>query len=1034
MYSFFIRRPIVAICISLLIFIGGLITALSLPITQYPNVVPPQIVITTSYPGADCNTVSDAIASPIEQQMSGVEGMDYMTSFSTNSGAYTLNVYFDVGSDVNMDEILSYLRYAESSAQLPTETQEMGVSLMAASGVPLLVFALNSPDGMYSAEWMANYAHINLLNPLLRTKGVGNVQIFGAGPYAMRIWLRPDRMAALGMTVSEIEAAIEAQNTVNPVGEIGASPAPADQSSTYTVRSQARLSSVPEFENIIVRADGHELVYLKDVARVELGTETYNVSAISDGKPCALIAITQSPGSNALEIVQAVKETFAAHPLADGMHLTEVLNTTTSVKLGIKEIIITLILALLLVMLVIFVFLQGWRASIIALAVVPVSIMGTFIFFPLFDMQINTICLMGMVLAIGLVVDDAIVVVEAVQTRLNEGMSNMEATHAAMREVANPIVTTALVLAAVFFPCMLLPGITGELFAQFAITIGVAILLSAFNALSLSPALAAILLRANKTTPRSVLGKAGQAFNKIFDKLRFCYLKLSGCMIRKSVLTAILFLAILAGIFPISQKIPDGFLPNEDEGYFFGLLELPYGTSKEVTQKASSQVVDMALHNEAINEIVAVNGFNLMTGVESPNQAFFFVDLKQWDERNPKTQNAQLLSEQFAFGMNQLNTGGIGFAFTPPAIPSLGVSSDVSMMIEDRAGRGEDYLREQTAKFIKAAEGCPEVMMVQNLMASSTPQIFLQLNVEKALTQGVDIEEAYLTLQCYLGSSFVNYFNLFGYQWQVYMQAEQSARMDTQALAQFYLPGKDGVQVPLSSIVDIQHQSGPAYLVRQNMYNASMLDIVGKEGYTQDELMAALERCFEQNMPNDMGYSYTGMSYQNEKAEKGVNLALLFALSGLVAYLLLASLYESWALPLAVLSTIPIAVLGALSVLWLTGQSFNLYTEIGLIMLIGLAAKNAILVVEFAQNRLAEGMDIIAATMLAAHVRLRPILMTSLAFIFGCLPLVFATGAGAGSRHAVGICVIGGMCTAAFICVYFTPFFYAFIARMRKKN
>ncbi len=1032
MYSFFIRRPIVAICISLLIFIGGLLTALSLPITQYPNVVPPQIMISTSYPGADCQTVADAIASPIEQQMSGVEGMAYMTSFSTNTGAYTLNVYFDVGSDVNIDEILSYLRYAEGSSQLPSETQEMGSELQVTSGPPMLVFALTAPDNRYSAEWMSNYAHINLMNPLLRTKGVGNVEIFGAGPYAMRIWLRPERMAALGITVSEIQSAIETQNTVNPVGEIGADPAPSGQSTTYTVRTQARLNSPEQFENIIIRAEGVEIVYLKDVARVELGVESYNVSAMSDGKASALIAITQSPGSNALDIVSAVQDTIAAHPLPDGMQLSEVLNTTTSVKLGIQEIVKTLIITLILVMLVIFVFLQGWRASIIALAVVPVSIMGTFIFFPLFDMQINTICLMGMVLAIGLVVDDAIVVVEAVQTRMNEGMPAIEATNAAMKEVANPIVTTALVLAAVFFPCMLLPGITGELFAQFAITIGIAILLSAFNALSLSPALAALLLR-EKTPPRSVIGRAGALFNRLFDRARLSYLTASGFLIRRGGLTVLLFLAVGAGIIPISQKIPDGFLPDEDEGYYFGLLQLPYGTSREVTEEASTQVVEMAQQNEATNAIVAVNGFNLMTGVESPNQAFFFVDLKHWDQRNPKTQSAKLLSEEFARGMNQLNTGGLGFAFTPPAIPSLGVSSDVSMMLEDRAGRGEDYLREQTEKFIKHAQNCPEIMVVQNLMASSTPQIYLELNVQKALSQGVDVAEAYLTLQCYLGSSFVNYFNLFGYQWQVYMQAEESARMDTQDLTRFYLPGKDGVKVPLSSLVDISYQSGPAYLVRQNMYNASMLDIVGQPQYTQEQLMDALEKCFAQHMPSDMGYSYTGMSYQDQKAQKGVNLTFIFALSGLVVYLLLASLYESWLLPLAVLLTIPIAVLGALSVLWMSGQSFNLYTEIGLIMLIGLAAKNAILVVEFAQNRLHEGMGVIPATMLAARVRLRPILMTSIAFIIGCLPLAFATGAGSGARHAVGVCVVGGMCTAAFICVFFNPFAYSLIARIRAR-
>ncbi len=1033
MYSFFIRRPVVAICVSLLIFIGGLLTALSLPITQYPNVVPPQIVISTSYPGADCFTVADSIASPIEQQMSGVEGMDYMTSTSTNSGAYTLNVFFEVGSEVNMDQVLTYMRFAQGRSQLPAEVQEMGVSISSANGVPMLVFALDSPTGLYSDEWMANYAHISLLNPLLRTKGVGNVQVFGAGPYAMRIWLDPDRMAALGISVSEVQAAVEAQNTINPVGKLGARPASRTQSSTYTVRTQGRLTTVQEFENIIVRTDGAKLVRMKDIARVELGVESYQVSANYDGRACALIAISQSPDGNALDTVAAVRKTLETHPLPAGMQLVEVLDTTTSVKLGIQEIISTLIIALLLVMVVIVVFLQGWRASIIALSVVPVSIMGCFIFFPLFDMQINTICLMGMVLAIGLVVDDAIVVVEAVQTRLDEGMDAQDATHAAMKEVASPIVTTALVLAAVFFPCMLLSGITGELFSQFAITIGLAILISAFNAMSLSPALASILLRKSEA-PKTVVGRAGASFNRIFDLLRLRYLKVSGFFLRRGVITGGLILLAAVAIYPLSKTIPEGFLPDEDEGYFFSLLQLPYGSSLEETAAASELITEMAVENEAIEAMVSINGFNLITGVESPNQGFYFVDLKAWGERNAKTQNAQIEAHRFQEGMNELDTGGLGFCFTPPAIPSLGVSSDVSMMLEDRAGKGEQYLREQTAAFVKAAQKCPEVLMVQNLMASSTPQLYLELDVEKALTQGVDISEAYLTLECYLGSLFVNYFNRFGYQWQVYMQAQQDARMDVQDLDRFYLTGQDGVQIPLSSLVTVKRENGPAYMMRQNMYNASMLDIVAKPQYTQEEVMAALEKVFRETMPSDMGYSYTGMSYQEKKAQEGVSLMMVFALSGLVAYLLLASLYESWLLPIAVLLSIPVAVVGALATLSIAGQSFNLYTEIGLIMLIGLAAKNAILVVEFAQNRLEEGMGIIAATVMAAHVRLRPILMTSLAFIGGCLPLLFATGAGAGARHAVGICVVGGMCTAAFICVFFNPFAYALIAKIREKK
>ena len=1027
MYSFFIRRPVVAISIALMMVLGGLITALSLPVAQYPDIVPPEVSLRTTYPGADCNTVVDSVAAPIEQQMSGVEGMAYMTSTSTNEGAMSLSILFDVGTVADMDQVLSYLRYAQSTAALPEEVQQQGVTMRTLSGPPMLLYVLRNPGGQYSAEWLSNYAYINFVNPLLRTPGVGNVQVFGAGEYAMRIWLDPQRLAGTGLTVQQVRAAVQAQNSVHPVGKVGAEPAVPGQQTTYTVRTQGRLKTVGEFENIILRATTDSLVRLRDVGRVELGCRTYNMSSSYNGEHCAIIAISQSPGSNALQTVQAVKDTLAGLNLAPGLELQQALNTTESVSLGIEEILFTLGLALLLVMLVVFIFLQGWRATLIPLTAVPVSVVGTFLFFPLFGMEVNTICLMGLVLAIGLVVDDAIVVVEAVQTHLDAGEQPVPATQAAMREVAGPVMTTALVLAAVFFPCMLLPGITGRLFTQFAVTIGVSVLLSALCALSLSPALCALLLRAGGGGK----GRAAAAFNRVVNRARSGYSAVAGSMIRRCLLTGLVLVVLALCIYPVAQRVPGAFLPNEDEGYLYGSLQMPQGSSLGVTEQGTEQIVQLLGQNLAVKGVVMVNGFNLLTNVQSPNNAFFFITLQPWAERDPHTQSATALVQQLRSQLNSLPTGGIGMAISPPPIPGVGATADVTFMLEDRAGRGSEYLAQQVGEFTRALSNRPEIAAVQNFMAADTPQYFMTLNTEKALTQGVNLTDAYGTLQTFLGSSFINYFNIFGYQYPVYMQAQADSRMNVEQLQQFYLPGANGAEVPLDALVDVKFTYGPQYILRQNMYNAAMLDVMAAPGYTSAQVMAALEQVFARTMPADMGYSYSGMSYQQKKAAEGVSLAGILTLSGVFAYLLLAALYESWSLPLAIVLSVPVAILGAFATLWVAGSQLDLYAEIGLIMLIGLAAKNAILVVEFAQDRVAEGMPLLQATLTGAAVRLRPILMTSLAFILGCVPLALATGPGAVARRSVGITVIGGMSVATLVGVLFIPFCYFLVARIR---
>ncbi|MBT9449530.1 efflux RND transporter permease subunit [Akkermansia glycaniphila] len=1032
MIEFFIRRPIVAICISIMIVMLGTISILRLPIAQYPDIVPPEIQISTSYPGADCNTVVDSVATPIEQVMSGVDGMEYMTSTSTNTGGMNLSVLFDVGTEPTTDQLLSYLRYAEANSQLPAEVNAMGITIRKVSGPPMLLYSLTSPTGKYDDLWMANYAYINLVNRLLRVPGVGNVQVFGAGQYAMRVWLDPDKLAALQITIPQVLSAIRAQNTVNPIGQIGGEPSVEGQKFTYTVIARGRLKTQEDFSRIIVRADGDAIVRLSDVGRVELGAETYNIKGQYNGKPCAALAIYQSPGSNALQTVEGVQKTLAEFKLAPGLELTEALNTTTAVKLGIQEIVTTLLSALGLVILVVFVFLKGWRATLIPLAAIPVSIVGTFALLPVFGLDINTICLMGLVLAIGLVVDDAIVVVEAVQTHIDKGEPPAQATRAAMKEVAGPVVATALVLSAVFLPSMLLPGITGLLFKQFAVTIGVSIVISAFNALSLSPALCALLLRPKQERRENILTKAGNAFEAGFTKVRAGYVRGSGFLIRKAAITGLALLLITVGIIPLGKAVPGGFLPDEDEGYFYGTVQLPYQTALGVTLDTCRQVEQLVSAMPEVAGITTVAGFNMMTGVQSANNCFFFVNLKPWAERQGPGQKAGELSAKLRMEMRTRIPGGIGFSMTPPPIPGVGASSDITFLLEDRENRGNAYLAKQTQAFIEELKKSPEILAVENFMAPSTPQYYLELDQEKALLQGVDIAEANQTLQAFMGSLFVNYYNNFGFQWQVYIQADADARKNIEGIKKLYLSGRNGVQVPLESLVTSKSIEGPQFMIRQNMYNASMLDIVARPGYSTQQVMNAVERIFDRTMPTGMGYSYSGMSYQEQKAAQGIGIGTIFAISAFFIYLVLASLYESWRMPIAILLSVPVAVVGALGALYIYGLDLNIYAEIGLIMLIALAAKNAILIVKFGIDRLEEGMDLKKAALMAAQVRFRPIIMTSFAFILGCVPLAMASGAGANAREVIGIAVIGGMLAAVFIGLFFLPYAFYIITRIKK--
>lgn len=1030
MADFFIKRPILAICLSTIIVLLGGFSIMRLPVSEYPDIIPPAIQVTANYPGADCDTVVNAIASPIEQQMAGVDGMAYMTSVNTNNGQMSMTILFDIDTDANMDQVLTYLRYGQATAQLPDEVNQLGVSLRKTNGPPSMVVSLYSPNGTYDGLWLSNYAYINMVNAIKRIPGVGDVQVFGAGPYAMRLWLNPEKMAALNITARDVMLAVQAQNEVNPAGKIGDQPAPPDQQLTFTVKATGRLNSVEEFENIVVRGQGNSIVRVSDIARVELGSQTYALSSRVNGKEAASIGINEAPDANAIQMVDNIRELMKNTQLPPGVDYLVSLDSSLAVRAGISDIVHTLCIALGLVVLVVFIFLQGWKGTLIPAFAVPVSIIGAFIAFPIMGFSINTICLMGLVLAIGLVVDDAIVVVEAVQNHIAKGLKPKEATVAAMKEVSGPIVSTALVISCVFLPTLLLPGVTGKLFEQFAVTIGMSILISAFCALSLSPALASRLLKPGQAESMPVLGPLFKAFNTAFSRARLLYVRACGGLIRRMWLSILLLVVMTGLLFPLSKLIPTGFLPDEDQGYLFAGVELPDNTSLNITEKTAARIESILRQEPGVDIVTTINGFNLMNFVQSSSNSFFFISLKPWKERNSRDMTAAAICSRLKQKLGAEIAAGVAYVVQPPPIPGVGTSGDVTFMLEDRQGIGEEFLVSNTTKFVTEARKRPEIAGITNFMSPSNLQYNLNVNTAQATLQNMNVDEIYATLQAYMGSTFLNNFNLYGQEWQVYMQADAPYRANIDNLSMFYVRNNEGEPVPLTSVINVSRRWAPEFLIRQNMFNSSQLNVTPAEGYSTGEVMNALQDVFAQTMPTGMGYDYSGMSYQEQQAEHGITIGMIFAASAVFVFLILASLYESWALPVSVFMTVPIAILGAFLALWTFGLELNIYSEIGLIMLIALAAKNAILIVEFAVQELRQGRSLLRATLNAANIRLRPILMTCFAFIMGCLPLALATGAGSAARQVVGVGVIGGMITAVFAGIFFIPSFFYLIAKL----
>src|SRR5271156_2862396 len=1036
MSKFFINHPIVAIVISIVMVLVGALTILALPVAQFPNIAPPEIQVLSTYVGADAQTLEQAVATPIEQQMNGVDNMNYMYSLNaTANSTSTLVVDFDVKTDPNNDLILTQSRETQAASQLPGDVTNYGITVRKSVTAPLMLIAVQSPHGSHDANFLANYAYINLVDPLLRSPGIGIVQVFGSGQYAMRLWVKPDRLAKLGITVPDIANAIQAQNTVNPAGKAGGEPAPPGQEFTYSVLAQGRLISPEEFGQIVVREtpDGGT-VRVRDVARIELGSQDYSIAGRFNGKPSAIVALYQLPGSNAADAAAGVKKLMAQmkQRFPEDLDFVVALDTTKSVTEGMKEIVVTLLIALVLVILVVYLFLQGWRATLIPLLAVPVSLVGTFALFPLFGFSINTLSLFGLVLAIGLVVDDAIVVVEGVERHIEDGLTPKGAALKAMEELSGPVIGIALVLSAVFVPTAFIPGITGRLYQQFAVTIAISVVLSAFNALTLSPALSALLLRPRQPS-RGLLRRFFDWFNGRFGQATEIYVRWSGVLLTKTAVVLLLLVAFGAAAAFFASRVPSSFLPDEDQGYAYINLQLPDGASMERTTAMAAQVEKVILNTPGVKYATSVVGFSLLSYVRTSYSAFFSVALKPWDQRTLREQQFQSIKAHLNRELSKL-PAGIAFSFSPPAIPGVGTSGGFTFMLEDRSGKDVEFLSKNLDIFLAAIRKRPEIASVSTTFLASVPQQYIDVDRDKVLKLGVPLADVYHTIQAFMGGAFINYFNRFGRQWQVYIEAEGADRAQAANVGQFYVRNNKGQNVPLSTLTTISQRLGPEFTLRFNEYRSAQINGSAAPGYSADQATAALEEIFKQTMPREMGFDYSGISFQEQKARQGVPPSAIFGLSLLFVFLILAALYESWSLPFSVLLGTSGAICGAFAVLWLrravlstfypayTVQIENdVYSQIGLVMLIGLAAKNAILIVEFAKDRYEQGKPLADAALEGAKLRLRPILMTSFAFVLGCVPLWTATGAGAVARQIMGTTVIGGMMAASALGIFFIP-------------
>ncbi len=1029
---FFVKRPIVAIVIAIFMVIIGGVSILGLPIEQYPNITPPVVRVSTSFTGANAVSVEQSVASPLEQEINGVENMLYMKSTNANDGTMSLDVTFDLGTDPDMNTVFTQTRSSAATPKLPEEVKRLGVKTQKTMPNILMLVTLVSPDGRFDQNTLGNYGLINVKDKLARIKGIGRVDVLGASDYSMRIWVKPDLLAKMGITIPEIMNAIKEQNVIAPGGKFGAEPAPKGTEFTYTVRLPDRLVTEKEFGEIVVRSlpDGSQ-VRIKDIARVELGVESYNAFTRLNGKDCAIISIYQAPGSNAVllaeNIIEAMDEMKEDFP--QGMDYEVSLDGTEPITAGIDEIIETLIIALLLVILVVFIFIQDWRATLIPTLAIPVSLVAAFMLFPLLGFTINTLSLLGLVLAIGIVVDDAIVVVEAVQVNMEQGMNAKEATSAAMREVTAPVVATTLVMIAVFGPVAGMAGITGSLYQQFAITIAVSVVFSSINALSLSPALCSLLLK-KPEEPKGLLGPFFRGFNKWFDKSTAGYTSVTKVVtgkLKRGVVYVIVAV-IAAGFF--GSQVPGGFLPEEDQGYFYVNVQLPNASSVQRSDEVCKQIEAILMSTEEVEYVTTVAGFSLLANAMIPNTGFFFVKCKNWDLRE-KTVAELMYEMNVKLGMG-IKSAQV-FAFGPPAIPGLGNGSGFSIMMQDKGGGEPAYLAQNTYKFIAAAQKRPEIASAFTTFQATVPQRSMEINTDKILKTGVALGDVYDTFAAFLGGAYVNDFNRFGRLYKAYVQAEPEYRQSKEGLDLFYVRNKEGESVPVATFVDVKNTSGPDYTNRFNLLRSAEVTGAPAPGYSSAQALAALEEVAAETLPDDMTYSWNAMSYQEKKASGQAG--IVFGFSLLFVFLILAAQYESWSMPFAILLGTPFALFGAFLFLYLArffSESYltNIFAQISLVMLIAMAAKNAILIVEFAKIKFDEGMSLFDAAVGAAELRFRPILMTAFSFILGIFPLILASGSGAEARKVMGMALLGGMGVATALGVLLYPMLFVLVGKL----
>jgi hydrophobic/amphiphilic exporter-1 (mainly G- bacteria), HAE1 family len=1034
MAKFFINRPIVAIVIAILTVISGVVAMTKLPIAQLPDIVPPQVSVSAVYTGADALTIEQSVATPLEQQMNGVDNMLYMMSTNANDGTMTLKVTYDIGTNVDIDQVNTQNRVSQASPNLPTSVNQYGVTVKKMMGLPLLVLSVYSPNRTYTGQFLGNYATININDALLRVPGVGQVTNFGAADYAMRIWVKPDQLTKLGMTVADLTTAVQQQSAVNPAGQIGAEPSPKGQQFTYAVRAPGRLANPEDFGNIIVRqnTDG-STVRLKDVSRIELGSLNYQQIGRYNGKPAVIVCVYQAPGSNALAVANQVKAQMEELKASFPQDLDYVisLDTTLPITEGMKEITHTLAEAIVLVIIVVFLFLQNWRATLIPLIAVPVSLIGTFAVFPLLGFSINTLSLFGMILAIGLVVDDAIVVVEAVEHHIEHGLSPKDATFKAMEEVTAPVIGIALVLSAVFIPMAAMGGIKGLLNQQFAVTIAISVLISAFNALTLSPALSALMLRPRKKT-RGPLGKFFDWFNRGFGKMTTGYVSWSSVLVRRWVLSMLLLVGISVVAVLMGNKLPTSFIPEEDQGYAFIQLQLPDAASLQRTDAVMKKVDELLSHTHGVRSYDAIAGFSLLSNTSSSYSGFYFLELDPWDERRTPELSAVGIMKTLNQKMRGEIPEAISFAFGPPAIPGLGTAGGFTFMLQDKSSGTVEQLSETLDKLTLAARKRPEISSLISTFRPSVPQLYVEVDQDRVLKQGLQFADVYQTLQAFLGGAYVNQFNRFGRQWKVYLQAEPEYRTSADKIDNFYVRNSKGEMTPLASLITVKRVSGPEYTNRFNLFRSIQINGSPAPGYSSGQAMAAMEQVSNEVLPAGFGYAWSDMSYQENKASGGQ--AMVFGMSFLFVFLILAALYESWSLPFSVLLSVPVAVLGANAGLLLRKFDNNVFAQIGLVMLIGLTAKNAILIVEFAILERSTGKGLVDAALEGARLRLRPILMTSFAFILGCVPLWLAKGAGAIGRTVLGTSVITGMGAASILGIFLVPVLYVVVERLAGKE